>query len=314
MKVDFLIVGQGLAGSILAWHLIQKQCQVLVVDNSRSLSSSAVAAGLINPITGRRLVKSWLLEQCLPVAMQYYAGLEAERYAAGCSGEPIEDLSGGFIIREAGYLDTGALLESLKRYLQQRHSYRQDHFDYADLEVRQELVDWRAVTADRIIFCEGSQLGKNPWFSWLPLQSAQGEILTIKVNKPVPERIINRGKWLLPITGDTIKVGATYQWKPLDGAVTKNGKEELLRFFETVYCRGCEYDVLEHLCGIRPGTRDKKPFLGLHSQYPQLGVFNGFGSKGALMIPYFAKIFTDFLCEEQKLPQEVDISRFNYQP
>ncbi|HBA65740.1 MAG TPA: FAD-dependent oxidoreductase, partial [Methylococcaceae bacterium] len=57
MDIDFLIVGQGLAGSLLAFELIQRNAQVMVVDDGRE-NASEVAAGLINPVTGIRLVKS----------------------------------------------------------------------------------------------------------------------------------------------------------------------------------------------------------------------------------------------------------------
>ena len=62
MKVDYLIIGQGLAGSLLAWELIQRRCSVVVVDNGNE-NASQIAAGLINPITGMRFVKYYSLRQ-----------------------------------------------------------------------------------------------------------------------------------------------------------------------------------------------------------------------------------------------------------
>ena len=40
-------------------------------------------------------------------------------------------------------------------------------------------------------------------------------------------------------------------------------------------------------------------------------VFNGFGAKGSLLIPYFAALFTDYLNGLAELPDEVDIRRFD---
>ena len=53
--VEFLIIGQGLAGSLLAYSLIKRGCKVLVLDNAHTGCATQVAAGLINPITGHRL-------------------------------------------------------------------------------------------------------------------------------------------------------------------------------------------------------------------------------------------------------------------
>lgn len=53
--VDFLIIGQGITGSLLAYNLIRLGQSVCVIDNDHHGSASKVAAGLINPITGHRL-------------------------------------------------------------------------------------------------------------------------------------------------------------------------------------------------------------------------------------------------------------------
>jgi choline dehydrogenase-like flavoprotein len=54
MQVDFLIVGQGLAGSLLARSLRLRGRKVHVVDDGWKSSASQVAAGLMTPLTGRR--------------------------------------------------------------------------------------------------------------------------------------------------------------------------------------------------------------------------------------------------------------------
>ncbi|HAR19582.1 MAG TPA: amino acid oxidase, partial [Cytophagales bacterium] len=45
MEVDFLVVGQGLAGTLVAHNLIQKGKKILVFDIFDEHSSSRVAAG-----------------------------------------------------------------------------------------------------------------------------------------------------------------------------------------------------------------------------------------------------------------------------
>ena len=74
MNIDFLIIGQGLAGSLLAWELIQRDCKVVIIDNGKE-NASLVAAGLINPITGMRFVKSTDIDTLLPIAKQCYSQL-----------------------------------------------------------------------------------------------------------------------------------------------------------------------------------------------------------------------------------------------
>ena len=61
---------------------------------------------------------------------------------------------------------------------------------------------------------------------------------------------------------------------------------------------------------IRPTVADKRPLLGLHPTLPQLAIFNGLGTKGASLGPYFAEQMTNFLLDKQDLEHEANISRF----
>jgi glycine/D-amino acid oxidase-like deaminating enzyme len=346
MKADFIIVGQGLAGSVLAWSLIQKQLRVIVVDDHHRGSSSQVAAGVVNPISGKRMLKSWNVDRCLPAAVSVYRSMEAilqrslyhempvlrwfdsrqERdlwqhrrvqteyqpyFGAELEAEPtISNAYGGCNIRQSGFLNTRELLAGIKAFLQHHDSYIETAVDYEQIRLPPGEVVWQDMSAKRLIFCEGHRMLNNPWFSGLPLQPAQGEILTLKVTPPLPRHIINRGKWLLPLEPDKIKVGATFQWQPIDGKPTEQGKQELLAASERLWHGSRANQLVDHECGVRPGTRDKKPFIGMHPRYPQLGVFNGFGAKGSLWIPYYAEQFAAFLSGSAALPEETDIRRF----
>ena len=75
-KRDILIVGQGLAGSLLALELEKRKKNVMIIDNNPSVSSSKVAAGLYNPITGSKMIKTWLADELFPNLSKYYQDLE----------------------------------------------------------------------------------------------------------------------------------------------------------------------------------------------------------------------------------------------
>ncbi len=78
MKVDCIIVGGGLAGTLLAWKLARRAAKVLVLDPEDSHSCSRLAAGIINPVTGKRLVKSWRFDQLFDFAKETYREMESE--------------------------------------------------------------------------------------------------------------------------------------------------------------------------------------------------------------------------------------------
>ena len=344
---DYLIIGQGLSGSLLAWCLIEAGQRVLVIDNQNPSAASRVAAGLINPVTGKRLVKESGVDAYLASARECYTQLEKAfdqkfmydksmlrlldndqikqawqkrsedpeyHQYLGKYLSPDESAypTGGFLQQQTGYLLTGNLLTSLRAYLMQHEAYIRSEFDYRQLTIT-EKIHWQEYQAKRIIFCEGARVINNPWFRQLPMQPAQGEILTLQTNEALPEWIINGGQWLLPLDHGLFKIGATYVWptvnKPLDEKITQTGKQTLLKALEKLFPALKEYRLVEHAVGIRPNSRDKRPLLGFHAQYPHMAVFNGFGSKGSMLIPYYAKHFTDVLLNGAELYSDVDIKR-----
>ena len=74
MKI--LIVGQGLAGTLAGHRLETAGHTVHFVDDPGTVAASDVAAGIVNPITGRRFVKSWRFDELLPEAISLYTELE----------------------------------------------------------------------------------------------------------------------------------------------------------------------------------------------------------------------------------------------
>ena len=75
-RIDFLIVGHGLAGGVLVWRLIQHNQRVLIIDRDTGQSASQSAVGLVNPITGKRFTKDPRFETFLSSAKQLYQSLE----------------------------------------------------------------------------------------------------------------------------------------------------------------------------------------------------------------------------------------------
>jgi len=228
-KLDFLIVGQGLAGSLLAWRLIHRGQRVTVLDDGHRTASSKVAAGLINPLAGMRFNRSpfvhrWLeeLERCYgeleeaagrpflhPQAMvrlfrspgqaRFYerraavaedGDLLGKRFAPEAAGEPVHAPHGGFLQRRTGHLDLPALLQFMTRWLESRGALRRQPFDHARLEITAQAVRHGELEATHLVFCEGFRGKDNPWFAKLPFAPDKGEFLILE--GLAPERLPRR--------------------------------------------------------------------------------------------------------------------------
>jgi len=341
--IDFLIVGFGLAGALLASELIRRGCRVVVIDPGES-NASQVAAGLINPVTGLRFVKTAEIEQLLPAAKACYAAwaevfnrpfyvekpmwrlLRREQEVAQCRkrlgdpayrdylggiAQPLErdDVLGCLEQKQTGYLLTRPLLSCLLDYLRAHSAYRQAYFDYRDLHF-DPVLQWQEFRPRRIIFCEGFRARENPWFSWLPMRPAKGEILTLEHALPIPDRLFNDGHWLLPVGSGRVRLGATFDRENVDSPITEPAKAELLAAGERLFPGLKHAKLIAHEAGVRPCTEDRQPFIGKHPKLSQLHIFNGFGAKGSVMIPWHARRFADSLLTGEALPKSCDMARY----
>lgn len=346
-QYDVLIIGAGLAGSILAYKLISAGLRSLVVNDPSIPSASRAAAGLINPVTGQRMVLQNNIEALLASAHAFYKDIEnifgvsllhqremlrlfqseKERsawqkrlsdplYTPYIDNHLSEDSAihaelGGFIQSHTGNLDTNLLLDTLHDWFRQQGVLIEAPFTHDQINFKDDLVLWQQIESKKVIFCEGWRGQHNPWFSWLPFQPAKGEILTLKSESPVPDQIINHGKWILPISEMSFKFGATYEREELNETTTQSAKEELLGAMAEIFVESPEVQVTHQDAGVRPGTKDKQPFLGFLHDQTLLGIFNGFGSKGSLLIPWYAEAFASHMTQNSPLPLQADIERFH---
>lgn len=344
---DVLVVGQGVAGSVLAWTLRQRGLSVQVVSSADLPASSSVAAGIVNPLTGRKLVKTWEADRLFPYLHQFYAGLaqqldtpfftpldvyrpyrdEAERkqyqaIAADPELHPyfqpavdeaaysavINNPFGGIQVTQAGWVDLPAFIAATRRYFVEKQLFIIGQVRPADLQLRPDSVTYLGKTYRYVIFCEGPHGQENPLFSALPYNVVKGEILTADVAAYPLTNIINQGIFVMPLSPTRIRIGATYSWHELDWKTTDAGRS----FLETKAgaLLRIPFTVVDQRAGIRPSTVDRRPFVGWHQTYPAAGIFGGMGTKGVSLSPYLAHDLADHLALGKEINPAVNISRF----
>ena len=348
-SVDYIIVGQGLAGSSLAWQLLKRGASFVVVDDGHTGAASLAASGIINPITGQRLTPAWQFHRFYSEASTLYRQLESvfgDRYfyemlVHRFIGTDIEfqlfksrqeepafkqyinsvhepdsnpgifiDPYGSFTLTPAAYVNISKLINDLGDYLDKKRLRIRSRFCYPDLKLENSKVVWNNWTAERIIFFEGFQVLKNPWFKDLPFKPARGEVLLLESDEPFnPNTILNRGKWLLPLGAKHYMAGATYSWHSLDHHPSENGKNEIIQGLLS-FIPSLKFMVKGHQVGVRPALTDSLPVIGPHAQFPQIIIFNGLGSKGALLAPFCVKVIIDYLISNIIIINKFNVYRF----
>lgn len=345
MSNSYIVVGQGLAGSILAYELHRLGHAIKVIDQGSGAASSRVAAGIYHPLVFKRTTLTWKHEVLFDYLEEYYPQLEKElsgsfyhpmdylRYFAS-EGErqnwikfsklleyksflgeemdqsPIEGVSSTFgvgVVKRSGWVDVNLMLDLFRKYFTDNDLLIDSNFNYSLLQIEESGVEYLNLKADKILFAEGHNVKNNPWFSYLPMNTTKGQVLTVEVGGLPTDKILNRKVFALPLGGNSYKVGSTYEWKWDNEEPTPDLRKDLEEKLAGLI--DAPFTVIAHQAGIRPSVMHRRPLIGLHPKHPALGVFNGMGSKGVMMAPYFAKQFADALIGLGELDKEVDIQQ-----
>lgn len=346
-RVDYLIVGQGLCGTLLSWHLFKEGKTFVVIDEDRDNSASKVAAGIINPVTGRRYVNSWMIEELYPFAQQVYTEMGRHLQSQLILLKDLIDFFPSPQMRDAfvnRILENNTYLHSypdqnefntnfnydfgcglikpvfmvhLTRLLRGWRKYLKDHgclfserFEAAAVTVTDTGVHYRGCQAERIIFCEGIGAMENGWFRLLPFSAVKGEALIIRCAGLDSQHIYKKGLSLAPLEEeDNFWVGSNYQWTFEDDRPTEQFYAATVLHLK--HWLKVPFKVLDHRAGIRPAAIERRPFVGFHPKQQRVGILNGMGTKGTSLAPFFAHHLVQHMLHGIPLQEEVDVNRFN---
>ncbi|MGC4072728.1 MAG: FAD-dependent oxidoreductase [Nibricoccus sp.] len=328
MPAPILILGQGLAGSMLAWEFERAGIDFEIVDRGHAGASSRIGAGIINPITGQRIVKSWRIDELLAPALAVYREMEAalsvklmrpmrvrrffhddreRRIFAdkSVSGE-LAPYAGavtdeGFWIKGAAQVDSAALIAGMRGRLLVAGRLREEN----------EALSRALSRYDVVILCTGASVAPEAAeaFAFANLQPAKGETLTVETPGDLePDVILNAGHWLLPLGNGRARVGATFEPGVSDLTTTAEARAALEKSTAQFLPDG--FTVVAQEAGLRMTSPDKHPVVGRSPFDQRLGLFNGLGSKGALLAPGLARQWVNHLTEAVPFDPAVDVRRF----
>ena len=347
MEIDFLLIGQGLAGSALGYRLKKAGFKIKLLDQPDLNQSTKIAAGLYNPVTGRKMVKTWNADQLFPEIEPFYQELEQvtkksflrpiniyrpflsieeQNEWMGNSADPgfskyiqkiyqesqsefLKDPYGGVLLKNSGWLDSKAFMEGMSEYFGE--DLILDYLQEDQLQFQEGFWNYGDLKARSVIYCNGVAANQSKFFGFLPFAPVKGDILEVKQDF-CPDYIVNRGVFRVHLGDGIHRVGSTYTWHDLDQGPTERAKNELTERLAGLVQLPVE-EYVSHKTGIRPATKDRKPFLGKHPDLQSVYIFNGFGAKGVSLIPFYSQVMVNHLTRSTPIPSEVAITRyFNY--
>jgi glycine/D-amino acid oxidase-like deaminating enzyme len=337
----FIIVGQGVAGTLLAFELERRGIDFELRDNNQNHSSS-VAAGIMNPVVFRRLTKTWNLDECWDLAIGTYKSLEEklgerflyvrpmrrlfaseqefgfweektqkpdfQKYIAQfppddkCPHYALNTYGNG-LVRKVYNIDVQKFLNTARSYFTSNGKLSTQDVDYAEILAETEDCSYCGA-----IFCQGYKNFENPFFKKLPVQNTKGQLITIKSGELSEHELLNRKCFVLPVGNQLFRVGATYEWENTSLNTTEAARIQILEKLKSL--TNATFDVVEQHAGIRPTTPDRRPILGRHPEYDKLFILNGLGTKGYLLAPWCVQHLCKHIFEGSPISDEVNLQRF----
>jgi glycine/D-amino acid oxidase-like deaminating enzyme len=341
-KVKYLIVGQGLTGTWLSYFLQKKGLSFKIINDAKTPSATRVASGVINPVTGRKIVQTWMIDALLPFAVKSYTAFQQNEDQPIIKKSPIAIIHPSLQMKESfdyrlaheniylkesnnpilgkyfntpfgnGEIDQCYWIDLTQFLMVGRkkigtHSI-EDHFKMDDLTLTQHGVQWKNIDAEKLIFCDGINGIQNLYFKNLPFAPNKGEALIVKIKGLDTTNIYKTNVTIVPWKEDLFWVGSSYEWSFNDAMPSIGFKEKMITALDAFL--KIPYEIVDHLVGIRPANTERRPFVGLHPLYPQLGICNGMGTKGCSLAPYFTNQLIHHIEDGAAIETEADVKRF----
>ena len=324
---------------------MQQNISYVVIDHNKPYTASKVASGVINPITGRRFVKTWMIDELMPFAKNTYKSIEQllnisifqetsvldfhtteqmqRAFDERAKSETVflntniedEEFNKYFSIENGlgeiapcYLIDLNVLIESWRNYLLKKEILIDSIFDEDEVIIDVNKVNYKNIKAKKIIYCNGVKAMQSKWFQHLPFAPNKGEALIVEILSLPKNHLYKNGITIVPWKENLFWVGSSYEWNYENENPSKSFKEKI----ETVLNEWLKmpFKIKEHLSSLRPTNTERRPFVGVLQHLPQIGILNGMGTKGCSLAPYFANELVNHLLTNESINKEVDVNRF----
>ncbi|MBL7998769.1 MAG: FAD-binding oxidoreductase [Candidatus Kapabacteria bacterium] len=342
---DFLVIGQGLAGSFVTDGLLKRGCSVHCADPLVA-SASTVAVGLLNPVVGKRHSPHGKFVRHSPEAFAAYSTITGaivhhpiERILIGDEerdlwqgrkeqlmeqntvaslapsrhAEIAPFITGeweGYTILGGARVDTALVVQTFREQFTRDGVLIPVAVPPDELSFDGETWNWCGRRYRRVVWCEGYRAQVNPYWSWLPYLNAKGHVLRVRISGvPLGALTICGGKYLVRLgDSDEFLFGADYDWHWKDDAVDGGSVDTLLHTLRSML--RADIELHSARAGIRTVLMDFGAVLGAHPDHPALFICNGLGAKGALLAPAFATMLINHILDGAALPREHNVARY----
>ncbi|MBI3509004.1 MAG: FAD-binding oxidoreductase [Chlamydiia bacterium] len=296
------VIGAGLAGLAVSWHLLQKPGYSVDLFDPLGISGGASrsSSGLLHPLHGRHALPSWRGEE----------GMAATRALVDVA----ERASGKIVASRSGILRLAVTEEQRKNFAQ-----RGEWWEIDEVKKRLPLAApipglwiahgmtiytslylqglWSACQAkgaklvlekvtslhpldsyDGAVLATGFETMQFSECAHLPLKKTAGQALLCRWEEPLPFSLLSHGHIALTEDPTICRIGATYEH---GASLSENVVQELKEKVSLFYPPAQDFEVLEVQSGVRMSPKEgARPIVEQIKE--RIWVFTGLGSRGML--------------------------------
>ena len=341
-KVDFIIVGQGIAGTVLAFEILKRNKTIHLIDKIQENSASRIALGIYNPLVLKWYTKSWKAEIQLNALQRFFNDFEKKfsvkinhnknihkfldsNYSINNWFEKqaspnrmdfmkkdlkyLDGVEKPFgVVLNSGWVNLKLMLDTFRSFLKQKKHLQESRFFYDKIKIKNDYIEYEEVMSKHLIFCEGSSVLNNPYFKNLGFKMTKGEIIHFKSKDLKINEITHSGTLIIPISNDIYYAGSTFDWDTNNLFCSKDSEIEIIEKIRKI--KNFKYKLIDHKVSIRPSVIDRRAIIGRHSKHRNLYLMNGLGSRGMLLSPYLVSQLCSFILDNEKINSEIDVNRF----
>ncbi|HYJ65321.1 MAG TPA: FAD-dependent oxidoreductase [Parafilimonas sp.] len=347
MKYDYLIIGQGICGTWLSYYLLHENKSVFVIDDADKSAASKIASGLINPVTGRRVVTTWMADELLPFVWNEYNAISKKFdqqfiqqkniiafpsapnllqafekrkqqgnsyiYESSLKKETLyKFFDFPFDVMEIApcYLvDVNAITKTWRQYLENKNALVTENFNEEELLVLDGYIQYKNITAEKIIYCNGINASLSKYWKQLPFVPNKGQALIADIKDLSTDYIYKFGHLLLiPWQNNLWWIGASNELNFINVDPTDEFLKSTIATLDRIL--KTDFKIKDHVSSVRPAAVERRPFVGIHSLYNQIAILNGMGSKGCSLAPWFAKELAANLINKKTINILADVKRY----
>ena len=339
-NVDHIIVGDGYAGIFFAHQLI-KANKTFVLFSGPDKGASQVSAGVVNPLVLKKFTTFWLAEEQINFLHQTleeiekYTGknylieekihrifhdegekklwlskTETEELAPFLNPdfeylEVVKNPFGTGSVKKSARLNVAEFFNDFQEYFIKNKHLVREYFDHTLLSDS----SYKDFNFKNIIFCEGMNVRKNPYFSDIQVIPNKGHHLKVKLSVKLDyEFTLKKKHFLFPLNDEFHYYGGTYDPNERENEIDDFKTEELIAGLKEIYPH--DFEIVEINYGFRPTVKDRRPIIGNHPDHSNYFIYNGLGARGILNGCYFSRELFEHIENGKMLMHEVDIKRF----